>query len=316
MRLHLAVLTALALASASSVAAQTPAAPTPFVKPSPPGQLVDIGGRRLHILCKGSGDGPTVIFEAGLSQYTAWSTYTKAQDAIAPFTRVCTYDRAGLGWSDPVEAPTHAGMVADLHRLLAAAKTPGPYILVGHSMGGILARRYAQAYPKAVAGIVLVDSTPQLDGTPEATARRAEAVRQIDAGLKDAKPGQPIIPLPAGTPPDAGLAFTPEILRAVKEEYLAIARSLPDNAPATKEQALGDLPLIVVRRGRTAEPPSAVDIGWRGLQEQLPKLSRNSLLIVAEKSGHVIPFDEPAVVADAVRQIFDARRTGKPLKTP
>lgn len=314
MRLRLAVLIAFALAS--SAAAQTPAPAVPFVKPPPPGQLLDIGGRRLHILCKGAGDGPTVIFEAGLSQYTAWSTYTKAQDAIAPFARVCTYDRAGLGWSDPVEAPTHAGMVADLHRLLAAAKAPGPYILVGHSMGGILARRYAQTYPKDVAGIVLVDSTPQLDSLPEATARRAEAVRQIDAGLKDAKPGQPIIPLPAGTPPDAGLAFTPEILLAVKEEYLAIERSLPDNAPAPNENALGDRPLIVIRRGRTAEPPSAIDIGWRRLQEQLPNLSRNSLLIVAEKSGHVIPLDEPAVVADAVRQVLNAHQTGKPLKAP
>src|SRR5262245_46180563 len=89
-----------------SPAAQSAA---PYQKPPAPGQLVDIGGgKRLHLLCKGSGDGPTVIFEAGLSQWTATSTYGKAQDAIAGFARVCVYDRAGLGWSDGVpDGRTH-----------------------------------------------------------------------------------------------------------------------------------------------------------------------------------------------------------------
>ena len=96
-------------AALSSTSAQTPTTPAPpptpptttsYVRPAAPGQLVDIGGRRLHIECKGSAAGPTVIVEAGLSQFTAHSTYGKAQDLIAGFARVCTYDRAGLGWSD------------------------------------------------------------------------------------------------------------------------------------------------------------------------------------------------------------------------
>src|SRR5688572_9796579 len=81
--------------------AQAPAPPVSYVKPAPLGELIDIGGRRLHVECKGQGEGPVVVFEAGLSQFTAHSTYGKAQDLIAPFARVCIYDRAGLGWSDP-----------------------------------------------------------------------------------------------------------------------------------------------------------------------------------------------------------------------
>jgi pimeloyl-ACP methyl ester carboxylesterase len=90
-----------------------------------------------------------VIFEAGLSHYPPLMTYGKAQDAIAPFARVCLYDRAGLGWSDRGPAArTHADMVEDLHRLLAAAEVPGPYVLVGHSIGGLLVRQFVQAYPR------------------------------------------------------------------------------------------------------------------------------------------------------------------------
>src|SRR6185437_1563156 len=215
--------------------AQTPqsavpqAAPVaaPFVMPPPPGTLVDIGGRRLHLLCKGTGKSPTVIFEAGLSQFTANSTYGKAQDAIAPFARVCTYDRAGLGWSDPGPLPrTHPAMVEDLHRLLAAAKIGPPYVLVGHSMGGPLARLYVHTYPGSVVGMVLLDSSSE-DTFDAETALRASVVAQIDAALKTATPGVPVVSLPPGTPPELVMTALPQILATVKEEELAI-----DRAPA------------------------------------------------------------------------------------
>ncbi|HYE42740.1 MAG TPA: alpha/beta hydrolase [Caulobacteraceae bacterium] len=286
-----------------------------YVRPAPPGRLVDVGGgRRLHIHCKGSGDGPAVIFEAGLSQYTANTTYGRAQDAIAPFARVCTYDRAGLGWSDPAPAGwTQAGMVADLHRLLEAAEVKGPYILVAHSLGGLLARSYVRAYPGEVAGLVLVDATSDRN-FGELEAATAATVPQIDAALASSRPGVPVVGLPPGTSPEVSMAFTPEILRGVKTEFEALGR-LP---PAMKQPGgfgtLGDLPLIVIRRGKASQPPSEADLNHRAGQEALAALSTDSVLVTAENSGHTIPLDEPQVVADAVRRMIDAVRTKKPLR--
>ena len=207
-----------------AVSAQSPAG---FQKPAAPGQLVDVGGgRRLHVICKGSGDGPTVIFEAGLSQYTAASTYGKAQDAIASFARVCVYDRAGLGWSDAIpDGRTHRGMVEDLHALLAALKIPPPYVLVGHSMGGLLVRQYAQVYRGEVAGVVLVDATSETIYEPSGAQFRTGVVAQIAQGLAKARPGAPVVPLPDGTSPDIVMSFMPEVLAAVKDEYQAIDRT-------------------------------------------------------------------------------------------
>src|SRR5215210_2814868 len=118
--------------------------------------LVDIGGRRLYITCTGEGS-PTVILEHGMA--TESGSWAQVQQAVARFTRVCAYDRAGRGKSDPAPKPrTSEDMVADLHTLLANAYLPGPYILVGNSLGGFNARLYAHKYPGEVAGLVLVDS--------------------------------------------------------------------------------------------------------------------------------------------------------------
>jgi pimeloyl-ACP methyl ester carboxylesterase len=284
--------------------------PTAFVRPQAPGRLIDVsGGRRLHMLCKGVAAGPTVIFEAGMSQYTANSTYGPAQDAIATFARVCTYDRAGLGWSDPApQGWTQAGMAADLHALLAAAGEPGPYVIVAHSLGGLLARTYARTYPDDVAGLILLDATSdeEFDGL---AAARAAILPKLDAAIGASSPGVPVVGMPAGTSPEVVMAFTPEILRGVKTEFEAL-----DRLPAEMKRPggfgdLGDLPLIVVRRGKTEQPPSEEDLRHQRVQENLAKLSKDSALIVAQNSGHTIPLDEPGVVADAVRRMLDALRT-------
>jgi pimeloyl-ACP methyl ester carboxylesterase len=124
--------------------------------PEPPGQLVDLGGRKLHIHCTGSGP-PTVILEAGASSFSIdWSL---VQPDIARTSRVCSYDRARLGWSDPGPAETAVNFVQDLHRLLAAANEKGPYVLVGASMGGIYVRLFQMQHPEEVVGMVLVDPT-------------------------------------------------------------------------------------------------------------------------------------------------------------
>jgi pimeloyl-ACP methyl ester carboxylesterase len=288
---------------------QSSTAPADFVRPQAPGRLIDVGGRRLHILCKGVAAGPTVIFEAGLSQYTANSTFSLAQDAIAAFARVCTYDRAGLGWSDPApQGWTQAGMVTDLHTLLAAAGEPGPYVIVAHSLGGLVARTYTRTYRDDVAGLILVDATSDED-FDELAAAGAAVIPQLDAAIGSSRPGVPVIGMPAGTSPEVVMAFTPEILRGVKTEFEAL-----DRLPAEMKKPggfgnLGDLPLIVVRRGKTEQPPSEADLRHQRIQENLTKLSTNSELIVAQNSGHTIPLDEPGVVADAVRRMLDALRS-------
>lgn len=293
----------------SSAEPQAAASPGAYAIPRAPGRLVDVGGgRQLHILCKGRKSGPTVIFEAGLSQYTAHSTYGTAQDAIAPFARVCTYDRAGLGWSDPAPANwTQAGMVADLHTLLAAAHEMRPYVIVGHSLGGLLARTYVHTYPHDVAGLVLLDATSDEDFAELATADAA-IVPKLDAAIAASKPGVPVVTLPIGTAPEMQMAFTPKILRGVRTEFKALER-----LPASMKRPggfgkLGELPLIVVRRGKTAQPPSADDLHHQQVQERLAKLSTDSILIVAKDSGHNIALDQPNLVADAVQRMLQALR--------
>lgn len=291
----------------------SPTSPGGFVRPAAPGRLIDVGGRRLHLLCKGTSAGPTVIFEAGLSQFTANSSFSLAQDAIAPFARVCSYDRAGLGWSDPApQGWTQEGMAKDLHALLAASGEPKPYLIVAHSMGGLVARTYVRAYPGEVAGLILLDATSDEDFEELAAAGKT-TIPQLDAAIASSRPGQPVIGLPAGTSPEVVMAFTPEVLRGVKVEFEALER-LPAEAkrPGGFGQ-LGDLPLLVVRRGKTEQPPSEADASHRRIQENLAKLSTNSALVVAENSGHTIPLDEPEVVAGAVRRMLDALRQGTRL---
>ncbi len=122
----------------------------------PPGQLVDIGGYRLHINCTGSGS-PTVVIDAGLGD---WSTmWGFVQPEVAKTTRVCTYDRAGVGWSDAGPLPRDAAQFAkELHSLLQNANIPGPYVVVGHSLGGLSVRVFVHEYASDVAGVVLIES--------------------------------------------------------------------------------------------------------------------------------------------------------------
>src|SRR2546422_1727822 len=123
----------------------------------PPGKLVDVGGYRLHISCTGKGS-PTVVLIAGGGDFSF--DWDLVQPDVSRFTRACSYDRAGLAWSDPGPTPHTMGQDAyELHTLLKAARIKGPYVLVGHSVGGLIARVYAEQYPDEVAGMVLVDST-------------------------------------------------------------------------------------------------------------------------------------------------------------
>jgi pimeloyl-ACP methyl ester carboxylesterase len=123
----------------------------------PPGQMVDVGGYRLHINCIGTGS-PTVVIEAGLGDWsTTWAGYV--QPEVAKMTRVCTYDRAGMGWSEAGPLPRDAAQFAkELHSLLQNANVPGPYVMVGHSLGGFGVRVFVHDYAAEIAGVVLIES--------------------------------------------------------------------------------------------------------------------------------------------------------------
>ena len=140
----------------------------------PPGRLVDVGGHRLHLLCEGSGS-PAVILEPGLpGSSLAWSGIA---DEVAAFATVCTYDRAGYGWSETGPSPRTAGtIVRELNRLLGAAGISPPYVLVGHSFGGLIMQLYAGHFPDQVAGMVLVDSSHPGAGFPVCQPRRCDGI--------------------------------------------------------------------------------------------------------------------------------------------
>lgn len=301
-------------ALAQTPAIQSSTVPASFVRPQAPGRLIDISGRKLHVVCKGKAKGPIVVFEAGLSQYTANSTYGIAQDAVAEFARVCTYDRAGLGWSDPAPKNwTYDGMATDLHSLLAALKENGPVLIVAHSLGGLIARNYIRKYPKEVAGLVLLDSTSDEDFA-ELAAAAATTIPQLNAAIASSKPGVPVIGMPVGTSPEVVMAFTPEILSGVKVEFEALDRLPEEMKQVGGFGGLGDLPLMVIRRGKTSQPPSEADLNHQRIQENLAKLSTRSSLIVAKNSGHTISLDEPAIVAEAIRSMLTTQELKKDKK--
>jgi len=277
----------------------------------PPGQLVDVGGYRLHLNCTGAGS-PTVVVDAGLGDWsTSWSW---VQADVEQATRICTYDRAGSGWSEPGPQPrTTQQFVAELHTLLETAQIPGPYVLAGHSLGGFTARLYAHDYPADVAGVVLIDSTsPSEDAqvpTGEAPGLSPESiipalarvgVFRLLAGLPGTSP-----PLP----PEAERAHLAWSVRPRDfQTFLDEARGIPEGAVRVRAvTSLGDIPLIVLSRGR-AEGPS--DATWQAQQTALLSLSSNSEQLVAEQSGHNVEFDQPEAASAAILKMVDLVRNG------
>jgi pimeloyl-ACP methyl ester carboxylesterase len=169
-------------------------APSPTLErePTPLGQLVDIGGYRLHTLITGKG-GPTVVLLTGMGDFSfVWS---RVQPQVAKFARVCSYDRAGDAWSDPGPTPrTMKQEVYELHLLLQKAKLKPPYVLVGASYGGLLSRLYAEAYPNEVAGMVLVDSTHENTILSVGNMENGKFVPKL-ARIRESATGKPVPPV-------------------------------------------------------------------------------------------------------------------------
>ena len=279
------------------------------------GELVDIGPYRLHLECTGAG-APTVILEPGGGASAATLGWIAPE--VARHTTVCVYDRAGKGWSDAARtAPDGAQIATDLHTLLEKAHVAGPYVLAGHSFGGLYAMRYAAQYPDEVAGMVLIDSTaPNSNPVPPTTEgsdsflKRASALLSATARLglgrllAQASPSD--LPPPFRDEADASAATAKE-MAAFIDEYAVAGRSASEAGALT---TLGGKPLIVL----TAEQGNAP--GWMPHQDAMARLSTNSRHHVVPGSSHQSLMDDPAhaaVVSAAIADVVEAIRTGLPL---
>jgi len=272
-----------------------------------PGKLIDVGGYRLHLSCTGTArpGSPTVILEAGYgNSLLVWS---KVQPAVAAFTRVCSYDRAGYGWSDTDPLPRTAGrMVTELHTLLARAGVAGPYVLVGHSYGGLIMQLYTYTYPQQVAGLVLIESMhvdqfryPDLHFGALPPICQALAPFGIVRLFGLAVPAY-IGEYPPTAQPAAKAHFNQtRLCQTASDEYAGMEASFVQVRAA--RQPLGRLPLVVLTHGHSYLGPQA-EQDWQALQRDLAGLSSDSVHIMATSSEHFIQLQQPELVIAAIQQ--------------
>jgi pimeloyl-ACP methyl ester carboxylesterase len=278
----------------------------------PPGQLVDIGGYRLHLHCSGEGK-RTVVLDYGLDgSYLDWH-YVQPQ--VARFTRVCSYDRGGYGWSDPSPKPRIPSMmVEELHTLLAKAGEKPPYIFVGHSFGSFDALMYAHKYRDEVAAVVLVDGAH-----PDELSRFYWHERLSLRIMQFTMPfGLPRWRGWCGRGPAeiAPIKKAMECRSQVPRTHYAQWAALPvSEAEVRKLGPLGDLPLVVISRDpkRTPEDPndpffSVREQRWQNRQQQLVQLSPNAMHLTAQGSGHSVPRQRPDVVVEGIRRVVEGAR--------
>jgi len=256
-------------------------------------RMIDIGGRRLALTCSGSGS-PAVVLETGLGAESA--DWAAVQRGVEEFARVCRYDRSGRGASDSAPTPrTAADLADDLRQLLWAGGVPAPYVLVGQSLGGLLARVFAQRYAGEVAGIVLVDSMHE---------RQFEVFGSM---------------FPAPSPSD------PPALAEIRAFWSGGWRNPESTAERLDLQAsirqgcevrsLGRIPLRVIAAGTFANNPlvpaarrEELQRHWEDLQKEFLSLCPLATLTHAPHSGHFIQRDDPRIVIDAVRAVIDQVR--------
>ena len=293
-----------------------------------PGKLVNVDGHLMHINCKGSGS-PVVVIDAGNGSFSV--EWTPIQEQLGQTTRVCTYDRSGYGWSEPGPEPRDgAQVVSELHGLLQAAREPGPYLLVGHSLGGVHVRLYAARYPDEVAGLVLIDTANPLEISPEFSVQIQSSIGFYRVMNLLTRSGLLRILGPRG-----GDNSMPQTARKLpvkyQEAYLNLlldprqytsAISEMQNLPRTFEQTsrmqlgqwpLGDLPLIVLTAGQTSAPGSTpfneqyVPVSNRHIefQSELARLSSRGEQRVIARSGHSVHLDAPEEVILAIRDLVE-----------
>ena len=266
----------------------------------PPGRLVDVGGRRLHIWCTGSGE-PSVILESGLGGSSVdWGF---VQPYVATFTRVCSYDRAGLGYSDPGPSPRTTRRIAlELAQLLDRSGIGGPLVLVGASTGGLAVRVFASDHTQRVAGLVLVDASHEdqevdIPGiapfVPLLSSLGVFRLLGVSFGLAPASLAPSVRGFARAT------SFRASAYQATADEGLHLRESAAE-VKATRRQLA--IPVVVMTAGRDADPV------WRALQRDQIGLSPRGCQVIAEQSGHAVAVLQPQAVVDAIRAIVDTAR--------
>lgn len=289
------------------------------------GRSVNVGGFSLNINCTGQG-GPTVILDSGLGvPAVGWNP---VQPDVARFTRVCSYDRAGYGWSAPGPFPrTSLEISKELHTLLEKADVPPPYILVGHSFGGFNVRVFNGLYSSEVLGMVLVDSSHE-DQDARMPASFQASMAKSDRQVQRVRPVMPILIhlgiARAALNADPSLHLLPKDLSEeivylqLQTKFVdAIAAELasfPESARETRDSGnLGDKPLVVLTAGRVVEvpdvPPNDLaafhEIWIKELQPSLARLSTRGRQVIVPQSDHLIPFEQPQAVVSAVREVWE-----------
>ena len=305
----------------------------------PPGKLIDVGGWKLHLNCTGTrtAQTPLLILEPGIGDFSVeWSL---VQPEVAKTARVCSYDRAGDGWSEMGPHPrTFKQIVYELHTLLDRAGERPPYVMVGQSYGGWLVRTYRATYPSEVAGMVLVDAGEDDPERlmPDGSVGRASMLAK----------GAPIPPIKtsgplriADIPPDALAAMRRGIAATVPHANEPPRDQLPDDArkmrtwalaqighiaagvnPVEVEeiallrkermdnpQAYGDMPLIVITRGRPeSDWTAAKEDARRAAHKAIASASRRGRWLMAERSGHHVQIEQPDVVIAAIKDVLSA----------
>lgn len=287
-------------------------------------------GRRLNIYCTGRGT-PTVIFDSGLGD--SMKVWGLVQPAVSAVTQACSYDRAGLGFSDPSLWPgTSANIVGDLHRLLRAARIELPYILVGHSSGGMNVKLYVETYLSQVAGMVLVDPSPEDLGTmmwamdPASQATYAPYMESLQQCLRatpsDFAPESELLKkcVPGPDPRYSAAINAVELERGKQHGHLSAWISEQQqvwftsaNQVRAGHRSFGDLPLIVLihppfeRMGsETQELRDEKNQLWIRLDNETAAMSSRGTVRTVQNSGHNIQLDQPQVVTDAILEVVRA----------
>jgi pimeloyl-ACP methyl ester carboxylesterase len=284
-----------------------------------PGQLIDVAGYKMHIDCTGQGT-PVVILDSGLgNSYATWHT---VQPPISNFVRVCSYDRAGVGYSDSSpRRRTSKDIAEELHTLLHNAGVPSPVVLVGHSMGGFDVRVYASLYRNEVAGMVLVDSSH-----PEQQRRFPQAFRDMDKGwLRELEFME--FAAPFGVPRFLGLCGNDAVIRAAEcnfhsvREMVAEWKTFNESAAQTaRTGSLADMPLAVLSHDPDgpldpdlpADQVKPANDAFEKMQQELSQLSTRGTRTIAKNSSHYIQGDRPDLVIEAVRKVVEQARQNQP----
>jgi len=292
----------------------------------PPGDFYSVNGHRMHIICTGSGS-PTIVLESGLgNDALIWGG---VQPILSKTTRVCSYDRAGFGWSDALPAPRDADHIAaELHGLLLQAKVTGPIVLMGHSIAGIYIRDYATRYPENLVGLVFVDgSTPLQDENPvmKAAASKVPPLWALELLIKSAFStgiprlmGQCSKPI-NGFDAHAGKLQMEDVCQAhvspIFDEMDSVNRSGHETAHSGP---YGSLPILIFSRdtnGLAASTPEDSQDPWNQMQEDLKKLSTRSRRIIAKGSTHYIHIDRAELIEKEVQLFIEQIRGTAPQPT-